>query len=60
MILDQAEGIRELEGMLHEAVVHLSPEHASLDRDKPLALLAKSEVDRVAKAVDGDKQSNFA
>ena len=47
MILDQAEGIRELEGMLHEAVVHLSPEHVA-------ALVAHPSAVRAALAVAAD------
>ena len=44
----------------YAAWVWLTTERASLDGAKPLALLAKGEVDRVAEAVEGDKQGDFA
>ena len=44
----------------YAAWVWLTTERASLDGDKPLALLAKGEVDRVTEAVEGDKQGDFA
>lgn len=44
----------------YAAWVWLTTAHASLDGDKPLALLAKGEVDRVAEAVEADKQGDFA
>ena len=44
----------------YAAWVWLTTERASLDGVKPLALLAKGEVDRVAEAAEGDKQGDFA
>lgn len=44
----------------YAAWVWLTTERASLDGVKPLTLLAKGEVDRVAEAVEGDKQGDFA
>ena len=43
----------------YAAWVWLTTERASLDGVKPLTLLAKGEVDRVAEAVEGDKQGDF-
>ena len=38
----------------------LTTGRASLDGAKPLTLLAGGEIDRVAKAAEGDKQGDFA
>ena len=44
----------------YAAWVWLTTGRASLDGAKPLTLLAGGEIDRVAKAAEGDKQGDFA
>ena len=44
----------------YAAWVWLTTELSSLDGATPLTLLAGGEIDRVAKAVDGDRQGDFA
>ena len=44
----------------YAAWVWLTTGRASLDGAKPLTLLGGGEIDRVAKAAEGDKQGDFA
>ena len=44
----------------HAAWVWLTTELSSLDGATPLTLLARGEIDRVAKAAEGDRQGDFA
>ena len=44
----------------YAAWVWLTTGRASLDGAEPLTLLAGGEIDRVAKAAEGDKQGDFA
>ena len=57
------EGLDRVVGLFDDgyaAWVWLTTELASLDGAMPLKLLARSEIDRVAKAVEGDRQGDFA
>ena len=44
----------------YAAWIWLTTELSSLDGAKPLTLLARGEIDRVAKAAEGDRQGDFA
>ena len=57
------DGLDRVAGLFDDgyaAWVWLTTELSSLDGAKPLTLLAGGEIDRVAKAVEGDRQGDFA
>ena len=57
------EGLERVVGLFgdgYAAWVWLTTRRPSLDGTMPLTLLARGEVDRVAKAAEGDKQGDFA
>ena len=56
-------GLDRITGLFNDgyaAWVWLTTELSSLDGAKPLTLLAGGEIDRVAKAAEGDRQGDFA
>ena len=57
------EGLERVVGLFgdgYAAWVWLTTRRPSLDGMMPLMLLARGEIDRVAKAAEGDKQGDFA
>ena len=57
------DGLDRVVGLFHDgyaAWMWLTTEMASLDGAMPLTLLAAGEIDRVAKAAEGDRQGDFA
>ena len=58
--LDGLDRVMGLFGDGYAAWVWLTTELSSLDGATPLALLAGGELDRVAKAAEGDRQGDFA
>ena len=58
--LDGLDRVTGLFGDGYAAWVWLTTELSSLDGATPLALLAGGELDRVAKAAEGDRQGDFA